>query len=171
MTTWRSYALASLCGGICLISTTLTAQDREPLAGCDCPTVRLDDAYCASALVFEGVPLSTDTVFAVGDKLKYPNNTIDHVAILFRVDRALKGVVVENTVVSTSFLRDDCAFRFILGQPYLVFAQKDGDMMVTDRCKPTRSMDMVGRSFADSLEYVRSGHQWVGHMPMDKPCE
>lgn len=170
MNTLRSYALALLCGGIGLIPTETKAQDRTPLAGCDCPTVRLDDAYCASAFVFEGVPLSTDTVFAV-DPTKYPDNTIDHVAVLFKVDRTLKGVDAENAVVSTSFLKDDCAFRFILGQPYLVFAHKEGDLMLTDRCKPTRAMDTVSRSFADSLEFVRSGHRWVGKMPVDMPCQ
>jgi len=170
MKTPDTLAIALLFGFSMLPPATALAQEFTPLAGCDCPTVRLDDAYCAASLVFEGVPISTDTVFAVGDALKYPKNPIDHVAVLFKVDRALKGVAVENAVVSTSFLKDDCAFRFLIGQPYLVFAHKDGDLMLTDRCTPTRAMETVGRSFADSLEFVRSGHQWEGHMPLDNPC-
>lgn len=149
----------------------LNAQDFVPLAGCDCPTVQLDDAYCSSSMVFEGVPLSTDTVFSTGDASKHPKNPIDHIAVLFRVDRALKGPTDKNAVISTSFVQDDCAFRFVLGQPYLVFAHKDGGLMTTDRCRPTRAMDTVSRAFSDSLEFVRSGNHWVGHVPLDTPCQ
>ena len=149
----------------------LSAQDRAPLSGCDCPTVQLDDAYCASAMVFEGVPLAADTVFAVGDPQKYPKNPIDHIAILFRVDRSLKGLADKNAVISTSFKDGNCAYLFIMGQPYLVFAQKNGDLMLTDRCTPTRSLDTVGRAFSDSLEFVRSGNHWEGHVPLSTPCQ
>ncbi len=171
MITVRSYSLALLCGGIGLFSASLNAQDRAPLSGCDCPTVRLDDAYCASALVFEGIPISTDTVFTVGNEMEYPKKAIDHIAVLFKVDRSLKGLADESAVVSTSFLTDNCAFLFIPGQRYLVFAHRDGDLILTDRCTPTRAMDTVGRAFSDSLEYVRTGHQWPGHVPQDTPCQ
>lgn len=149
----------------------LSAQNNAPLSGCDCPTVQLDDAYCASALVFEGVAISTDTVFSVGGAQQYPKNPIDHIAVLFRVDRSLKGLADKDAVISTSFKNDNCAFRFILGQPYLVFAHKNGDLMLTDRCTPTRSLDTVGRAFSDSLEYVRGGNHWEGHVPMSTPCQ
>ena len=149
----------------------LSAQNNAPLSGCDCPTVRLDDAYCVSAIVFEGVPISTDTVFSVGGAQQYPKNPIDHIAVLFQVDRLLKGSTEENAVISTSYKNDDCAFRFVLGQHYLVFAHKDGALMTTDRCRPTRAMDTVSRAFSDSLEYVRSGNHWAGHVPLDTPCQ
>ncbi|MBZ0207613.1 MAG: hypothetical protein K8H89_14925 [Flavobacteriales bacterium] len=167
----KTAALAVLFNLGLFVPVTALAQDSAPLSGCDCPTVRLDDAYCASALVFEGVPISSDTVFSVGAQLRYPKNPIDHVSVLFRVNRSLKGQANTTTVISTSFKDDNCAFRFIMGQRYLVFAHKDGDLMLTDRCTPTRAMDTVGRSFSDSLEYVRSGHRWVDEMPIDKPCQ
>lgn len=166
-----SCAIAVICGAIGLLPAQLMAQDRAPLSGCDCPTVQLDDAYCVSTLVFEGLPVSTDTVFAVGDAQKYPKNPIDHIAVMFRVDRTLKGLADKSAVVSTSYKNDDCAFRFILGQPYLVFAHKDGDLMLTDRCTPTRAMDTVGRAFSDSLEFVRQGNHWEGHVPLATPCQ
>lgn len=162
--------MASLLAAFAVISP-LHAQDRAPLSGCDCPTVQLDDAYCASAMVFEGVPISADTVFAVGNAQKYPKNPIDHIAVLFRVDRSLKGLADKGAVISTSFKDENCAFLFIMGQPYLVFAHKNGDLMLTDRCTPTRSLDTVGRAFSDSLEYVRSGNHWEGHVPMNTPCQ
>lgn len=148
----------------------LMAQDAEVLVGCDCPIVRIDDAFCAATWVFEGVPLSSDTTFSTGDQLEYPRNTIDHVDVLFDVSRWLKGVARKKVIVSTSFERDECAFRFILGQEYLVFAHQEEGLIVTDRCDPTRESESIGRSFADSLEYVRSGHQWEGHVPLTIPC-
>ena len=138
-----------------------TAQEHTPLAGCDCPTVTLNAAYGAAAVVFEGVPVSSDTVFTVGDQLKYPKRPIDHVNILFRVDNGLKGTGTGDIIVSTSFLLPHCAFRFIMGQSYLVFAQRKGGVLFTDRCMPTRAMDIVGRAFTDSLDAGRRGQQQV----------
>ena len=41
-----------------LISGAATAQDVKLHKGCDCPTIRLDDAYCASSVsaILSGIP-------------------------------------------------------------------------------------------------------------------
>lgn len=153
------------------MTTSTFAQDRTPLAGCDCPAVRLDDAWCAASLVFEGVPISSDTIFTVGNELPYPRNPIDHENVLFKVVRTLKGETGPEVIISTARGRDNCSYRFIFGTHYMVFASKDGDLMVTDQCTPTRPMDVIGQSFKDSLEFVRSGHQWEGHVPLNLPCQ
>lgn len=147
-----------------------TAQDHTPLAGCDCPTVTLNDAYGAAALVFEGVPVTSDTVFTVGDLQEYPEKPIDHVNILFRVNGGLKGTGTGGDImVSTSFLKPHCAFRFIMGQSYLVFAQKQDGVLFTDRCMPTRAMDTVSRAFTDSLAADHKGQQRVEGVPPIPP--
>jgi len=148
----------------------LLAQDNVLLLGCDCPLVRIDDAYCAATLVFEGIPLSTDTIFSVSNDLDPDVDPIDHVELLFDVQRWLKGTARKKVIISTSFERDECAFRFIIGKPYLVFASMEQELMVTDRCTPTRPMETLGRQFLDSLEYVRAGNRWEGHVPLDIPC-
>ena len=164
-------AVALLFSVPVLMPVCATAQNHTPLANCDCPTVRLDDAFCAASLIFEGVPISSDTVFAAATGTRYPKNPIAHVDVIFKVDRTLKGAATDSTVISSPFMANECTFRFIPGMPYLVFARKHEGLMVTDRCTPTRTMDTIGQGFTDSLEFVRSGHSWVGRLPMDKPCK
>lgn len=167
--TTRVVAFTMAFTALSFAPSTVHAQESNALLDCECPLVRIDDAYCAATWVFEGVPLSTDTIFSKGSGLP-EKDPIDHVDLLFRVERALKGSLAQQVIISTSFERDECAFRFILGTPYLVFARAEQELMVTDRCTPTRAMETIGRSFVDSLEYVRSGHQWEGHVPLNKPC-
>lgn len=149
------------------------AQGRTPLAGCDCPVVRLDDAYCVASLVFEGVPVFSDTAMTESTGTRYPKNPIAHVDVLFKVDRTLKGTANDSAVISSPFTANACTFRFTLGTHYLVFARMEEGLMVTDRCTPTRTMDAIGARFRDSLEFVRSGQRWVGGggSPLDIPCK
>src|SRR5690606_5077202 len=168
-------SLPSLAATLLITATLLagsaTAQEHVPLAGCDCPTVRLDDAYCAASLVFEGVPLTTDTVMAAESGPRYPKNPIAHVAVRFAVERTLKGTAFEHAVILTPDGSNDCMFRFIPGTRYLVFARMDGQQLVTDRCTPTRAMDTVGQTFLDSLEFVRAGNRWEAGEVVEVPCE
>jgi hypothetical protein len=133
----------------------VSAQSFQPLAGCDCPTVSLTDAYRAADLVFEGTPLGADTVLNKGETGEYKKNSVDHVSTRFSVDRMWKGPGGGSAEVATFYKRDQCAYRFNPGMHYLVFAHSAGGMMVTDRCTPTRSMNTVGNAFRDSLELVR----------------
>ena len=171
MTIVRSIVLTMAVAVLSNASNGLFAQEDKLLLGCDCPLVRIDDAYCAATWVFEGIPLSADTIFSASNGLVPDEDPIGHVDILFDVQRWLKGTARKKVIVSTSFERDECAFRFILGKPYLVFANTEQELMVTDRCTPTRPMETIGLEFVDSLEYVRSGHQWEGHVPLDIPCK
>lgn len=156
------------CG---VLSSTAIAQVHVPLAGCDCPTVRLDDAFCAASLVFEGVPLSADTVMASERGPRYPKNPFDHVAVRFQVSRILKGTADGQVVIATPDRANDCMFRFNAGSRYLVFARTDAQQLVTDRCTPTRAMHTVSRSFMDSLQFVRAGHRWEAGEVVEMPCE
>lgn len=162
---------ASLLLAAMLLSGPAMAQEHVPLAGCDCPTVRLDDAYCAASLVFEGTPRTTDTVMAAESGPRYPKNPIAHVAVRFTVERTLKGTASEHAVILTPDRSNNCMFRFIPGTRYLVFARTDGQQLVTDRCTPTRAMDTVGQAFLDSLEFVRAGNRWEAGEVVEMPCD
>ena len=153
-----------------LSAPALQAQSFQPLANCECPAVRLDDAYCFSELVFEGTPSTTDTVYARSATGKYMQNSIDHVNSHFRVTHTWKGPGGGMAEVATFHKLDECGYRFIIGDHYLVFAHSLDGMMVTDRCTPTRAMDTIGPSFRDSLTYVSNGHRWPGPGPEDSPC-
>jgi len=139
-------------------------------ADCDCAKVRLDDAFCNAEFVFEGTPLRTDTIYVVGGMANSSDNTIDHVVVRFQVDRQLKGNATTKIINVTSTDRDACGFNFIVGQRYLVFTTKENDMLVTDRCTPTRALDTVTTAFTDSLGYVMSGQQWAGRTSPEHPC-
>jgi hypothetical protein len=139
-------------------------------AECECPLLRLDDAFCHADLVFEGIPVAMDTAYVRGDMRNSSDNTIAHVAVRFQVQRVIKGNFPTMLVNVASVDRNACGFSFILGQRYLVFATHENGMVITDRCTPTRNMDTVTRGFADSLAYVMSGKQWEGRVPVDTPC-
>jgi hypothetical protein len=139
-------------------------------ADCDCAQVRLDDAFCNAELVFEGTPLRSDTVYVVGGMANSSDNTIDHVAVRFQVERLLKGMTTTTVVSVSSTDRDACGFNFIPGQRYLVFTTKENGMPVTDRCTPTRALDTVTAAFTDSLSYVMSGQQWADRTTPAQPC-
>lgn len=161
--------LVGLLGILVLFLMSMRSAPPQP-AGCDCPTVRLDDALCYSDLVFEGTPVKMDTVFVRGGMKNSSDNTIDHVAVRFQVERVLKGSATMIVDVATASDHDACGFYFIPGQHYLVFSSQEDGMLKTDRCTPTRNLDTVTRGFTDSLSYVMSGHQWEGRVPLDTPC-
>ncbi len=136
---------------------------------CDCPTVRVDDAYCAADLVFEGIPFKTDTLMP--HELGTPDApTLGHVVIHFKTGPVLKGNVDGSVMILTTLGPEACTFRFLKGTNYLVFAHDEEGTLYTDRCSPTRAMDSISPSFLDSLEYVRSGKRWEGGVPLDIPC-
>jgi len=151
-------------------SQKLNAQDNGLLLDCECPLVRMDNAYCAATWVFEGIPLSADTIFSTSTGVDARDQPIARVDILFDVQRWLKGTVRKKVVIAASLERDECAFLFDLGTRYLVFANNDQEFMVADRCTLTRALETISAGFVDSLEYVGSGHQWEGYVPLDKPC-
>ncbi len=161
--------LVGLLGILVLPLMSMRSAPARPTA-CDCPTVQLDDAFCRSDLVFEGIPVKMDTVFVRGGMKNSSDNTMDHVAVRFQVERVLKGSATMIVDVATTLDHDACGFYFIPGQHYLVFTSQENGMLKTDRCTPTRNLDTVTRRFTDSLSYVMSGHQWEGRVPMDVPC-
>ncbi|MFZ1332180.1 MAG: hypothetical protein WAR83_08325, partial [Flavobacteriales bacterium] len=145
-------------------------QTGSDLLGCDCAMQRLDDAYCNSVSVFRGIMLSADTTYAVTNLEPDEKDGIEHIAVSFHVMEQLKGLPIEDVIVNTAVDHEACAYRFIPGNAYLVFARKDGDRMVTDRCTPTRNVNVIGQEFLDSLEYVRAGNSWHAGVPLDKSC-
>ncbi|MCB0792866.1 MAG: hypothetical protein H6595_11055 [Flavobacteriales bacterium] len=138
---------------------------------CQCANVRLDDSWCLADLVFEGTAVSADTVFQVGEVKKYDTDPFHRVGVHFEVDKLLKGGPAYPMVVNTAMVDNDRMFRFITGRRYLVFATRDGERWRTDRCTPTRAADDIGPGFLDSLNYVREGHMWAGHRPLNVPCQ
>jgi hypothetical protein len=152
-----------------LVALPAMSQTDMPPEHCDCPTVRLDDAYCAADLVFEGVPFKTDTLMAPGGGT--PDAPVmGHVVVQFKAGRVLKGKTDGAVMILTTLGPEACTFRFLKGTSYLVFAHAENGTLRTDRCTPTRAMDDVRPAFQDSLEFVRSGQQWEGRVPLDKPC-
>lgn len=138
-----------------LLPVLLSAQSFEPLANCDCPTVPLDEAYRHADLVFAGTPLTSDTVMNITEDGEYKKNSINYVKTTFSVDRMWKGNGRSTAYVATFYIRDQCAYRFNPGMHYVIFAHLAGSLMVTDRCTPTRSEDVVTPAFRDSLEQLR----------------
>ncbi len=166
-----AFLLALMCIPVLLLMGMREAPPRPE--ACDCPTVRLDDAYCYAEMVFEGVPVAMDTVFVQGGMKNSSGSVIDHVVVRFRVERLIKGPgtsMVGMVDVTSSEKNDNCVYLFVPGMKYLVFATLGRGMLVTDQCTPTRNMDTITRGFADSLDYVMEGHQWAGRVPLDKPC-
>ncbi len=139
-----------------LLAAPLAAQSFQPLAGCDCPTVTVDEAYRHADLVFSGTPLTTDTVMNDAEDGEYKKNSIQYVKTKFRVERTWKGPGGSDVDIATFYIRDQCAYRFNTGMHYLIFAHLSGGMMVTDRCTPTRSLTDVTPAFRDSLEQLRT---------------
>ena len=154
-----------------LISGAATAQDVKLHKGCDCPTIRLDDAYCASSVVFEGTALGNDTTYAQSGVKPVARDVIKHTSTRFQVTRSIKGESSETTTVHSAMDADDCGFHFIPGKHYLVFATFEDGALHTDRCDATRSMDGLTPVFRDSLSYVEAGHRWEGSVPLDGPCK
>jgi hypothetical protein len=139
-------------------------------ADCDCAPLRLDDAFCSAELVFEGTPLRSDTVYAMGGMANASDQGIDHVAVRFQVERLLKGHATTKVIRVASTGRSACGLAFRPGQRYLVFTRTEQGMPVTDRCTPSRALDTVTAAFTDSMSHVMSGQQWAGRaMPM-QPC-
>lgn len=153
-----------------LFSAPLCSQDVEVPAGCDCPTVRLDDDFCASEAVFRGVALRSDTLWSLEATKRYDPDMMGRVATVFRVDRMMKGPDVKELTVLTGMRADDCAFHFVSGQGYLVFARREEDALVTQQCTHTRAVDTVTEGLLDSLEQVIAGWRWEGRVPVEKPC-
>lgn len=156
----RSFLLSALLALLPIfLASRMDAQSFQPLAGCDCPTVPLDEAYRRAGLVFSGTALRSDTVMNKKADGGHKKNSIHHVMTTFRVERTWKGPGSAETDVATFYVRDQCAFRFNPGMHYLIFANSANDMMVTDRCTPTRSLTDVTPAFRDSLEQLRiAGH-------------
>lgn len=154
-----------------LISGAATAQDVELHEGCDCPTVRLDDAYCVSNVVFEGTALTNDTTYAQGGIKPVARDVLQHTSTRFLVTRSLKGETSGTATVLSAKGTDDCGFHFIPGKRYLVFATYEDGALHTDRCDATRSMEGLTAAFRDSLSYVEAGHRWEGSVPLDGPCK
>jgi hypothetical protein len=159
--------IIGIAGAVLLSSAMGLSQQTGP---CDCPLVRLDDAYCYSDIVFEGVAVKGDTTYVQGGMEHSDADPTDRVLVRFKVERVLKGEFPTLVTVIASAKGEHCGYNFIGGQRYVVFASVEDGVMTTDRCTPTRPMDTVTRGFADSLAYVMSGKQWEGRVPMDKPC-
>ena len=153
-----------------LMGTVLSAQDLGSPAGCDCPTVRLDDDFCASSAVFQGVALRSDTMWSMEAPDRYDPNVGGRVSTVFHVERMLKGPQVKEVTVLTGMRADDCAFNFVTGQGYLVFARREGKVLNTHQCTHTRALDTVSESMLDSLSQVFAGKSWEGGVPVDSPC-
>lgn len=168
----RILPFAFAIGVACMVLLVFMSMRSAPVESdpCDCPLVRLDDAYCYSDLVFEGTPLKADTLYVQGDMRNSADSPIDRILVRFKVERVLKGTFTTMVMDIASADGGNCGFNFIPGQRYVVFATEDNGNMVTDRCTPSRAMDTVTRGFADSLAYVVSGKQWEGRVPVDKPC-
>ncbi len=165
--------MLSFCWCVMLITTlhtTAMAQLEPPLSGCDCPTVRVDDEWCAAALVFEGVPYAADTTFAHAAIPPDGRDVLRHVQVRFTVDRVLKGDAPKDVIIRTATHRDNCAYRFIMGQRYMVFAHTDDGALETDQCSHTRALDTISPEYRDSLRYVERGHRWVEGKPVQRPC-
>lgn len=154
-----------------LIIGTSNAQDVELHTGCDCPTIRLDDAYCVSNAVFEGTALSNDTTYASGDIKPVARDVVQHTSTRFQVTRSIKGGSSGTTIVRSAVGTDDCGFHFIPGKRYLVFATLEDGALLTDRCDATRSLEGVTAAFRDSLAFAEAGHRWEGSVPLDGPCK
>lgn len=145
-------------------------SDHPPGKGkCDCPLVRLDDAYRNATIVFEGVPLSVDTIMPSARVKIDGSDAIGRVMVRFAVDRRLKGEGEGPITVTTGLGKDVCAFAFLPSEHYIVFASVKDGVLQTDRCMPTRAFDTVSEGFRDSLEYVRSGHLWESGVPVEAP--
>ena len=153
-----------------LLFLPVAAQELGVPSGCDCPTVRLDDDYCASSVVFEGRALRSDTLPALEATGRYGSKAQGRVRTRFQVQRVLKGGEAKELSIVTGTKADDCAFHFVTGQPYLVFARQDDDGLQTHQCTHTRALDTVTREFLDSLDQVVAGRGWDGGMPVKKPC-
>ena len=142
-----------------LLAAPLAAQSFQPLAGCDCPTVPVDEAYRRADMVFSGTPLTSDTVMNNAETGEFSKNSIQYVKTKFHVERIWKGPGGSDTYIYTFYVRDQCAFRFNPGMHYLIFAYMSGGMMITNRCEPTRSLADVTPAFRDSIEQLRvTGH-------------
>jgi hypothetical protein len=137
------------------LAAPLAAQSFQPLAGCDCPTVPVDEAYRRADLVFSGTPILSDTVMNRSEDGRFKKNSIKYVKTKFHVERTWKGPGGAVTEIFTFYIRDQCAYRFNPGMHYLIFAYMSNGMMVTDRCEPTRSLADVTPAFRDSLEQFR----------------
>lgn len=150
---------------------SVNAQQYPPLSGCDCPTARVDDEWCAAALVFEGTPYAVDTTFAQADMHPDGRDALRFVQVRFTVDRVLKGDAPKDVIIRTATHRDNCAYRFIMGQRYMVFAHTDDGALETDQCSHTRALDTISPEYRDSLRYVERGHRWVEGKPVQQPCQ
>lgn len=153
-----------------LFTGPLAAQGVELHRSCDCPTVRLDDAYCASSVVFEGTALLNDTIYADSDIKPVARDVIESIRTNFLVSKVIKGKLDKNAMVQSATRIDACGFHFRPGARYLVFASTDNGALRTDRCDATRPMDVITPAFRDSLAYVQAGNRWEGGTPVPVPC-
>jgi len=148
----------------------LSAQNVELHLGCDCPTVRLDDAYCASIAVFEAMALGDDTVYTKGGIEPLAHDVIRSIPTSFLVSKVIKGTVAKNVIVHSATNVDDCGYHFRSGERYLIFATRENGMLVTDRCDATRPLSALTPGFHDSLAFVLAGNRWGGRTPVLLPC-
>lgn len=174
--TTRNRSGFSIMKNLILISALVTtigalsAQDVELHRGCDCPTVRLDDAYCAASHVFEATAVMNDTVHATTGIKPVARNVVRSVPTAFLVSKVIKGDVGQRVIVNSSSHLDDCGFNFLSGERYLVFATLENGALQTDRCTATRPLATVDKQFRDSLQYVMAGNRWKGGNAISVPC-
>ncbi|WP_172252584.1 hypothetical protein [Saccharibacillus deserti] len=107
-----------------------------PAYACTCAIIDTEEAAGYADTIFSGTAV---------DRRESPigsdggRSSADPVYYRFEVDTAWKGEAYEKMTLSTEMSSESCGADFKMGEKYLVFARKDGNMLTTGLCSGNQS--------------------------------
>ncbi|MCR2805542.1 hypothetical protein [Paenibacillus soyae] len=117
----------------------------EKASACSCamnPSV--NEAKLNSDAVFKGTVTSRD------QPLKwFQRSSADPVTWTFQVDEVWKGKVAPEIAVTSAESGASCGYEFQVGQPYVVYAYKNGDSLDVSLCSRTVPVSAAGQDLAE----------------------
>ncbi|MBD3918446.1 hypothetical protein H8B09_06735 [Paenibacillus sp. PR3] len=144
----KSRSILLMLAAMVIITVVFPLVGAERVYACSCATYpELGNELDSRSAVFAGEVSSIDTV-GRNDGLV---SSADPVLVTFEVSKVWKGSIEKETVVRT--VRDEvsCGYTFTLGSSYLVFADKDSDVVRTGLCTGTQPLTEFNAKQLDDL--------------------